>query len=364
MVLIMTTAELKKNDAQAEWKVMNESNKQKASLFNFIIYAHEERRVDYFRTLVDNVIEKFPCRVIFIKGNTKDDESDFETEVTLKNVGTVVCDHIEIRAGGPHLQQIPNYILPHLEPDLPIILLWGQDPTHENDVLPKLVEYADRLIFDSECTDQLSQFCRNIVSHLKGFPCQVLDMNWGRLAGWRTVIAEGLDSPERIRKLQNSKTIAISYNSRKTDAFRHNAIQAEYLQCWLAERLGWKFQNNSSSQTKDKLEYTFSGRPITVTLIPVETESVFPGSITHVAIETHDGHTFDFNRPLEEPTQVVVNISSQDKCWLPYTLPLMTQFKGTAFIQKLLYAHSSQHYINMLKMLANENLDEVNHEGS
>ena len=332
-MFVMTTMEIKKNDHIT----MNGSNKQKASLFNFIIYTHEERRVPYFRELVDKVIEKFPCRIIFIKGNTFKGEDDFKTEVSIKSSGSIVCDHIEIHAGGTHLVQVPYYILPHLEPDLPIYLLWGQDPTSENEVLPRLVEYADRLIFDSECTSALQSFCGNIMENLGSFPCQVLDMNWARLAGWRYVMMETFDSPERIKQLRGAKEIVITYNNRETDAFQHNRIQADYLQGWLATRMGWT--------ASDK---------VTIKLTPINSNNFNPGAITELQIQTQSGHKFEFKRPVDQPSQVVVNISSHDKCWLPFTLPIPTQSKGSSFIQQLLYAHPSDHYLDMLKILSTD----------
>ncbi|NGX57434.1 MAG: hypothetical protein K940chlam3_00325 [Chlamydiae bacterium] len=330
-------------------------NKQKASLFNFIIYTHEERRVPYFRDLVDTVIEKFPCRIIFIKGNTFEGEDEFHTEVTLKVTGSIACDHIEIHAGGKHLEQVPYYILPHLEPDLPIYLLWGQDPTSENEVLPRLMEYADRLIFDSECTAKLQEFSKNIIKNVQSFPCQVLDMNWARIAGWRNVIANGLDSPERIDQLCHAKEVTITYNDYQTEAFQHNQTQADYLQAWLATRLGWKLKSVSHG-TKTMLHYMTKGKDLTVRLVPTDIRSFSPGSITKFTVSTHDEHHFEFERHEEHPRQVLVNISSKDKCWIPFSLPLMTQSKGSAFIQELLYAHPSGHYLEMLEIISNENL--------
>jgi len=352
----MTTLQAKKNDLDEQWRHMNGSNKQKASLFNLIIYTHEERRVPYFRELVDTVIDKFPCRIIFIKGNTYKDEDEFKTDVSLKSSGSIVCDHIEIHAGGTHLDQVPYYILPHLEPDLPIYLVWGQDPTSENEVLPRLVEYADRLIFDSECTGNLQNFCGQIADNLDKFPCQILDMNWARLAGWRYAMIEALDSQERIEQLQGSKEITITYNDRKTEAFQHNQIQADYLQGWLATRLGWKFSSSAQNEQELRLSYKVQNRDVLIRIQAINSNAYNPGSITHVHIATYDEHVFDFQRPDEQPGVVIVNISSQDKCWLPFNLSIPTQSKGSSFIQQLFYSHPSHHYIDMLKTLSKETL--------
>ncbi len=348
----MKTATMQKNEAKTEDTEKKDLFKQKASLFNFIIYTHEEKRVAYYREIVDTVIKKFPCRIIFVKGNTSDEKDEFKTEITLKTAGPIACDHIEIHAGGTHLLQVPFYILPHLEPDLPIYLLWGQDPTSESEVLPQLVKFADRLIFDSECTDKIQKFSGKILSSLKSFSCQVLDMNWARLAGWRHVIASAMDSPERIDQLTHANEVTIVYNSHTTDAFSHTETQADYLQAWLATRLGWKYSSSSHDGNSTLLDY--SG--IRIRLTPQKASAFTPGSIISFIVSTEDAHQFNIERHEDNLRQVVVNISSKEKCWLPITMPILTHTKGPSFIRELLYAHPSYHYNEMLEIISNENL--------
>ncbi|MCP5507554.1 MAG: hypothetical protein H7A37_04555 [Chlamydiales bacterium] len=53
-----------------------------ACLFNLIIYTHEKRREEYFRNLVDTIIEKFPCRVIFIQADGNANENHLSVDVS------------------------------------------------------------------------------------------------------------------------------------------------------------------------------------------------------------------------------------------------------------------------------------------
>ncbi len=348
----MKTATMQKEEVKTEEMAKKDSFKQKASLFNFIIYTHEEKRVPTIEKLSIPSSKNFPAALSLSKEILPDEKDEFKTEITLKTAGPIACDHIEIHAGGTHLIQVPFYILPHLEPDLPIYLLWGQDPTSESEVLPRLVKYADRLIFDSECGDKIQKFSGKILSSLKSFPCQVLDMNWARLAGWRHVIANAMDSSERIDQLTHANEVTIVYNSHTTDAFSHTETQADYLQAWLATRLGWKYSSNSHDGNTTVLDY--SG--IRIRLTPQKVSVFTPGSIMSFIVSTEDGHQFNIERHEDNLRQVVVNISSKEKCWLPITMPLLTHTKGPSFIRELLYAHPSYHYNEMLEIISNENL--------
>ncbi len=348
----MKTATADKREVKTEKNSKKNPYKQKASLFNFIIYTHEQRRIPFFQELADTVIRKFPCRIIFIKGNTFQGEDDFKTEISLKTAGPIACDYIEIQAGGAHLVQVPFYILPHLEPDLPIYLLWGQDPTSESEVLPRLVKFADRLIFDSECSDKIQTFSGEMLKSLKSFPCQILDMNWARLAGWRHVIASVMNSQDRIEMLANAKGLTITYNDHTSEAFAHTATQADYLQAWLATRLGWKYK--SISQDKDATIVNYD--ETSIRLLPRDIPAFTPGSIIGFSSSAEEGLQFNIERQEENPRQVTVNLSTNDKCWLPVTMPLLTRSKGASFIQQLLYAHPSHHYDEMLETISNENL--------
>lgn len=328
--------------------------KQKASLFNFVIYTHDKRRVPYFHSLAEAVIRKFPCRIIFIKGDTRNEE--FETKKSLITVGPIACDHIEIHAGGSHLAQVPYYILPHLEPDLPIYLLWGQDPNSDSEILPLLVKYASRLIFDTECAEKLQSFSGKFLKNQGSFPCQVLDMNWARLAGWRRAIASALDSQERIEQLRGAKEVEIIFNSSKTDEIHHTETQADYLQAWLATRLGWKHKASKHEKEETHLDYTSEKNGVRIRIVPKEVKTFSPGSVISFFVKTYDQHEFRIERDSGHSGQVIVNISSKTRCLIPTTLPLTTQTKGSSYIRELLYAHPSHHYTEMLEIISNENL--------
>ena len=111
-----------------------EHHETKASLFNFVVYAPDEKREKYLRSLVDLIIGRFPCRVLFVRALLTEKKDQFDASANQLREGPIVCDFIEITASGQHLAQVPFYILPHLAPDRPVFLLWGQDPTLDSHI--------------------------------------------------------------------------------------------------------------------------------------------------------------------------------------------------------------------------------------
>ena len=50
------------------WDSLQGTNKMRACLFNLIIYSNKDKRAEYLYQVVQDVIGKFPSRVIFITG--------------------------------------------------------------------------------------------------------------------------------------------------------------------------------------------------------------------------------------------------------------------------------------------------------
>lgn len=310
-----------------------EANAGTAALFNLIVYTETDRRVPYFHTVVDSIIEKFPCRILFVRGDPIAGASLFRVEKSIKQTGTVACDQIEIHATGSHLKEVPYFILPHLAPDLPIIVLWGEDPTKESPVLSEILSHTDRLIIDAENSGELKTFARSILKQKEKLPYTLVDMHWARLAGWRHVIATTFDSEEKLKTLQFAKSVKIVYNNREAEAFTHPEIGAHYLEAWLASRLNW--------QTK-RPEVTLEGELF---------ETFTPAAIIELYVECQQGCYFHLTRKETEPRIVRVRETSSELCNIPFSLPLTVGGSGPSFIKELLFAPSSPQYLEMLKYL-------------
>ena len=250
----------------------DEKNKKriKACLFNLIIYTHDERRANYMREIVNSILEKFPCRIIFIQGDTNPSKDYLTAGVSNVSIGkgdsSFGCDQITINVSANKLQRIPFIVLPHIIPDMPVYLLWGRDPTAENDILPFLLQFANRLIFDSECTNNLQQFSHKMLEKIDTVKAEIMDLNWGLISGWRDVLSQTFDTHDRIHQLNFSKVIQIGFNNKKTEFCQHSVIQAIYLQGWLAAQLNWKFLSIQIADQSYRINYSNGINEIILTL--------------------------------------------------------------------------------------------------
>jgi glucose-6-phosphate dehydrogenase assembly protein OpcA len=274
------------------WDSLAKENKTRACLFNLIVFNRYSPRTDYVRSIVQKVIDKFPCRVLFISEDPKADKAYLKTAVSVVVAegpeSSVACDYIDIGVAGDDLKKAPFLLLPHLIPDLPVTLLWTEDPSVDHSLFEPLRQLANRIIFDSESANSLLDFSKMVLSlNEKGY--DVADLNWARTEGWRDLIGSLFNTPERLEGLQDLATLSIQYNARSTEFFCHLKIQAMYLLSWLFQRLHWNFKCAS----KD-LKFIFETH--TATIESTEWEKLGSGTVTTIHFETKKKEVFDCSR--------------------------------------------------------------------
>jgi glucose-6-phosphate dehydrogenase assembly protein OpcA len=259
---------------------------------------------------------------------------------------------IQIEVAGKLIERVPFIILPHILPDLPVYLLWTQDPTSESTVLPYLEPLANRIIFDSESTQDLQNYCRSVLSLMQRFHCAIGDLNWSALSGWRNILARVFNSPDALLSLVQSNVIRIHYNKIQTPFQKHTAIEAAYLQAWIASRLNWKFQSIENEEGNVRLTYRRPMKEIILLLIPQEIEGQPPGTILEVEVESakNKGHYSFKKHP--QTRQVFIQYSEKDFCQLPYSSYLGQTVEGQEIIEEIFYPSGGKHYRDMLEILA------------
>lgn len=337
-------------------KAQAEKKEIRASLFTLIIYVHEEQRSRYLQDIVQNIIEKYPCRIIFIKADRNPSSNHLRVKVSSaqssKGGTLIACDQITIEVAGKYMNRVPFLVIPHLLTDLPIHLLWGQDPTCENEILPTLEKLADRIIFDAECTKNLRQFACVILEMHKSLHIELLDINWALLSGWKDIVTQAFYLPEHLIELINSKEINITFNNEQSDWVHQPEMQSIYLQAWLAARLKWRFKSMSWMGEERLVTYTGPKGDIAIKILPSANPLLPPGGIISFEVSSYDGYHFNLQHDRDR-AKVTVNCSSEVMCELPFTLPLADIKRGFAFMNEIFYARPSPHYIEVLELLNN-----------
>lgn len=351
----MVTHNFDDEDVQENKTVSCEGqNLIKASLFNLIVIADSVQRALHCQELVRLVTEKFPCRVIFVQSDVSSQADFFHTGHTLEAIGTgtnrVCFDQYIIESSVNQLHKVPFLILPYIMPDLPVYILLGSDPTLERVILPQLQKDANRVIFDCESIDNMQRFSERMLAALHDKHTDFIDVNWARTKAWREVMARVFNDLEKLELLGQSKMIQISFAGRSIQHQPKNEIQAIYLQAWLASQLGWSLLNVEKEDGYLRLSYHAGSSPITISLVPKDTDAVDTGAIFSVEVMTHNDAHFLISHERERQ-HVAVHSSTIERCEMPYTLFLSNYQRGTALVNEIFYQPLSEHYQGMLQAL-------------
>ncbi|WP_420420850.1 glucose-6-phosphate dehydrogenase assembly protein OpcA [Simkania sp.] len=338
------------------WESYQGTNKMRACLFNLIIYSKKCQRVEYLNQVAQNVIEKFPSRIIFITYDDTCSSQDLRTAVSVltadEGENEIACDMIEIDVCSKDHPRVPFVVLPHILPDLPVYLVHADDPTQDNPIAAKLERFASRIIFDSEAATNLPAFARAVLTHHDRTTADIADLNWARTEGWRQLFANIFKSQDELHHFKHATDIHIHFNSLESVALCHTNVQAIYLQTWFAAQLGWKL--TSIAKEKELLTFTYDTDhlPVRIFLHPSKMQEVLPGRILSVEIQTDREIQYSLRRNPNCPSHVLIEKSSPDLCSLPIHFVFDHDIRGQSLVREICHKGTSQHYTNMIKLLS------------
>lgn len=334
------------------WEAMETGTKMRACLFNLVFYTKKKTRDKYIQAISQRVIEKFPARIIFITEDSSNGQNYLNTCVDVVSAGVdldIACDYIQIDVAGNMIHRVPFVILPHLIPDIPIYVIWAEDPAEDCPLFEQMKHQATRLIFDSESTENLTQFAHKLLNIHHTLGCDIADLNWGRMESWRNLFTSTFYSLERLENLQNTKEFQILYNAKETEFYCHTQVQAIYLQAWLAAQLNWGFSKMERENGKVHFKYN----NMTISLFPELNENMKAGTIVSADLATHDDKHFSFGRSLEIPNMVSMRFSTLEKCEIPLKYVFSEEKSGQSLVKEICRKGTSQHYLSLLNYIKN-----------
>lgn len=341
------------------WESLETKHIARACLFNLIFVTNNNQRKGYFQKVAHSVVEKFPSRVLFITIDQTSKKEELLAQVSMLFAGKseydVACDYIEIQASRPSQNRIPFLILPHILPDLPVYLIWGEDIEHNEPLLQSLEPLANRIIFDSEAACNLSlfaQYCLNMQS----IHYDIADLNWARVENWRDTLSAVFSSEQKLEEIQKAQTINISYNAEQSTFFCHAKIQSLYLQAWLACQLKWECK--SLKENEDEIICTYQGKSghIQIIIKPFFHTHLPTGLILSLEIMLKDHSSFLFSRDELEQNHITVQESNLKQCTLPARYVFPKAGTGHSLVQEICRRGHSAHYLQVLNLLKNSNL--------
>lgn len=334
------------------WESLEATNKIRACLFNLIVFTQKNSRNDYFHQIVQKIVEKFPCRIIAVTADEKGKES-IEAKVSVVSGGheksDFACDLIEFSLPPSMLNRVPFLILPHILPDLPVYLLWGENIAEFPELLESLSKLSHRIIFDSETASNLPSFARSALKLQESGSLSLADLNWARLEPWRSLLLLSFSGPEKLEELRKTKEIEIVYNSRASDFFCQAKIPPTYLQGWIACQLGWKLKE-TRTEGENVLFLYETGQLIW--LKQENNSELEPGAILSIQIASEKEHTISFSRTLKLPDQIQIKCETPNHCELPTYYLFSKRELGQSLVREIYHPGTSSHFITLLTHLA------------
>jgi len=347
------------------WDLLRGKGKTRASLFNLVIYTEKNTRVDYLYKIAQKLIERFPSRILFVTIDASLPPNSLKTSVSaiasesLQN--SVACDLINIVLSPDNKERAPFMLLPHLLTDLPTYLLWGDDPTKKDPISSHIEKLATRVIFDSECTEDLCDFARAILFHKSTFGSDIADLNWARTEGWRQLFAETFKSFDQLESLSKTNSIEILYNKHPTPFFCHTKIQALYLQGWIACQMRWSFVDTSLENESTHIIYQKPEGKVLVQLKNCSETTLPPGAIVQVVLKTESDEEYRLERSKISPHIIDIKYSNPKLCRIGSQFILEKYESGVTLVKEIFHKSTSVHYLSLLKnfsQITNKNLSQ------
>ncbi len=177
---------------------------------------------------------------------------------------TICCDIIDLVAKAEVLEHLYGLTLSLLIPDLAVELWWPGDVPLQSMFFRQIADEADRVWVDSAQFSHPEAGLATLADNWGlEFPKTVLaDLNWVRFRRWRNLVAELFDG-EWTPYLSQIKRVVIEYGegSQTTRSF--------LLTCWMAAKLGWRYQGEPLTKFPAEIEFDSNGQPVTVAIRPV-----------------------------------------------------------------------------------------------
>ena len=341
------------------WESLETKNITRACLFNLIFFTYDNPRKGYFQKIAHSVLEKFPSRVLFITIDQNSHSQDLVTQVSVLFSGKmeydVACDYIEIQSSDPSQTRIPFVVLPHILPDLPVYLIWGEDLKQNESLLQALEPLASRIIFDSEASCNLALFAKYCLD-IQSAHYDIADLNWARIESWRDILSTVFSSEQKIEMIQQAQTLRISYNAQQSTFFCHAKTQSLYLQAWLACQLNWEFK--SVKEEKEQTICTYQGKAGLIHIIlTADFHTHLPtGLVLSMEILLKSNSSFLFSRDMEQQNHITVQESTLKECTLPARYIFPRGGAGHSLVQEICRRGNSAHYLQVLKLLQTINI--------
>lgn len=281
-------------------------------LFNLIIYAKKEHIGSYLCSVVKRMANQYPCRILIIQEEHNLETDTIRAEADNIDFASLPYDIYTLHVAPSQKKELYLYLFPLLKADLPIFLLWAENPLECHPREIGMEPYLTKVIMDSDSSASISEFASKALEIVEHSAYAFSDLNWNRIEQWQQLFAYEFNRAKKLALIQNAKEITISFNPTGDGL----PVQAIYLQAWIALKLGWQIIEVIRSNDTFTFLYKNGSSEVPIQLTPKPMETLSSGRIHEVVIKNGDQIT-EFNRQEKHPHIVTIKHSNPEYCEIP-----------------------------------------------
>ena len=273
----------------------------RACALNLVVYSERQEERAEVDALLEEVVERHPCRSIVLYADRGAAEARLEAYVSMRcqlasrGAKRICGEQLTIEAAGPIVNTLSTAVSPLLVPDVPVFLWWKDIPHYDDKLFDRLAALSDRVVIDSASFDnphddvaRLSEILEKSAGRLR-----LSDLNWGRLTTWRSLVASFWDVADYRPSLEQIERIVIEYDrpDRSPEELSPKALLAVG---WLGAQLGWQVEPEGGRVGDRGASFSLSanGRPIVAELKGTDDAKGRDGFIISLALHCADGNEF------------------------------------------------------------------------
>jgi len=254
-------------------------------VLNLVAFSHTPGAEKRFAAVMQALSARHPCRAILALASDREGRLEATVGASVWRAsegGRHVCTEEVRLAGGTQQQaELASAVLALIVPELPVAIWLMDQPDLGGRMSREVMEAADRVFFDSAANDDLPGTFDHVVRSAQEFELELSDLAWGRIAAWRTLIAQCFDGEEGLKDLARIASIEIDAGG---PALRSEAL---LVAGWLVSRLGLSLAD--LDRAPDRIAATLYAGSRGVTLTVTHSAKHGSAAVCDVRIRTDAG---------------------------------------------------------------------------
>src|SRR5690242_12728113 len=173
----------------------------RACTLNLVVYVEHAADIARVADAIRGLESSHPMRVLLVTldANAPADRVQAWVDVECSDCWQVCSEQVVLRGNPDASQRVISTVLALLVADLPVALWWRSDSPYLSRLFKGLAPLADKIVVDSvrfgdgpAALDTLHRLSWSDRSHGRA---PIADMNWYRIATWRSTLSACFDDP-------------------------------------------------------------------------------------------------------------------------------------------------------------------------